>query len=179
VTGLVNPLHPSLRLPPVTATGGRGYYRTPSLVNIWATAPFLHNNSVGLYTGDPSVAGRLVAYESAMNMLLWPDRRPGPGSIARTTQRSRFVFEDGNRLCVARNTPIDLIANVHVAPREHFERDKLLDNLVCQVTGSGAANALFLLMDNAPDFVEDRGHTYGAGLADEDKRALIAYMKTF
>jgi hypothetical protein len=179
VTGLVNPLHPSLRLPPVTATGGRGYYRTPSLVNIWATAPFLHNNSVGLYNGDPSVAGRLAAYESAMNMLLWPDRRSGPGSIPRTTQRSRFVFEDGNRLCVARNTPIDLIANVHVAPREHFERDKLLDNLVCQVTGSGAANALFLLMDNAPDFVEDRGHTYGAGLSDEDKRALIAYMKTF
>lgn len=27
--------------------GGRGYYRNLSLVNAWATAPFLHNNSVG------------------------------------------------------------------------------------------------------------------------------------
>jgi len=179
VSGLVDPLHPLLRLPPVEATGGRGYYRTPSLVGIWATAPFLHNNSVGLYNGDPSVAGRLAAYESAMNMLLWPERRQGPGSIRRTTERSQFTFEDGGTLCVARNTPIDLIANVHVAPRDHFGRDRLLDNLLCSITGSGAANPLFLLLDNAPDFVEDRGHTYGAGLADADKRALMEYMKTF
>jgi mono/diheme cytochrome c family protein len=179
VTGLSDPLHPFLRLPPVDATGGRGYYRTPSLVNVWATAPFLHNNSVGLYNGDPSVADRLAAYESAMNMLLWPERRPGLRSIRRTTERSRFEFEDGGSLCVARNTPIDLIANVHVAPQEHFGRDKLLDNLLCRITGAGAMNALFLLMDNAPDFVQDRGHTYGAGLADADKRALMEYMKTF
>lgn len=26
---------------------GRGYYRNPSLVNLWATAPFMHNNAVG------------------------------------------------------------------------------------------------------------------------------------
>jgi mono/diheme cytochrome c family protein len=179
VTRLVNPLHPSLRLPPVEATGGRGYYRTPSLVNIWATAPFLHNNSVGLYDGDPSVAGRLAAYENGMTMLLWPDRRPGLESIHRTTERSRFELEDGTSLCVARNTPIDLIVNVHMAPRDHFGRDKLLDNLICRVMGSGAVNALFLPMDNAPDFVEDRGHTYGAGLTDADKRALIEYMKLF
>src|SRR5207248_11732931 len=29
--------------------GGRGYYRTPSLISMWATAPYLHNNSVGDY----------------------------------------------------------------------------------------------------------------------------------
>jgi hypothetical protein len=29
--------------------GGRGYYRTPSLISVWATAPYLHNNSVGDY----------------------------------------------------------------------------------------------------------------------------------
>ena len=40
-------------------------------------------------------------------------------------------------------------------------------------------NPLFLLMDNAPDFVQDRGHIYGAGLGDADKRALIEYMKMF
>jgi hypothetical protein len=179
VTGLVDPLHPLLRLPPVEATGGRGYYRTPSLVNIWATAPFLHNNSVGLYNGDPSVAGRLAAYESAMNMLLWPQRRPGLRSIYRTTERSRFKFEDGNSVCVAKNTPIDLIANVYITPRDRLGRKKLLDNMLCRTTGSGAVNALFLLMDNAPDFVQDRGHAYGAGLADADKRALMEYLKTF
>ena len=46
-------------------------------------------------------------------------------------------------------------------------------------TGSGAMNWLFLLMDNAPDFAQDRGHTDGSGLADSDKRALIKDMKMF
>jgi len=179
VTGLVDPLYPSLRLLPVEATGGRGYYRTPSLANIWATAPFLHNNSVGLYNGDPSVAGRLAAYESAMTMLLSPERRPGLNSISRTTERSRFEFEDGHSVCVARNTPIDLIANLHVAPHEPLGRARFLDNLLCQITGSGAMNPLFLLLDNAPDFVQDRGHTYGAELSDADKYALREYMKLF
>jgi hypothetical protein len=80
---------------------------------------------------------------------------------------------------VARDTPIDLVVNLHVAPRNHFVQDKLLDNMMCRITGSGAVNGLFLPMDNAPDFVEDRGHSYGAGLADAEKRALIEYMKMF
>src|SRR5260370_4869001 len=41
----------------------RSFYRTPTLVSIWATAPYLHNNSVVGYTGDPSIRGPLVAYE--------------------------------------------------------------------------------------------------------------------
>ena len=179
VTGLVNPLAPAFHLHSVTANGGRGYYRTPTLLNVWATAPFLHNNALGLYNGDPSVAGRLAAYESAMTMLLWPERRPGPKSIRRTTQPSRFAFEDGGIVCIARNTPVDLIANIRVAPRDHPGPNKLVSDLLCPITGSGALNPLFLRMDNAPDFVEDRGHTYGAKLADADKRALIEYMKMF
>jgi hypothetical protein len=179
VAGLVDPLHPLLRLAPARATGGRGYYRTPSLASAWATAPFLHNNAVGLFNGDPSVAGRIAAYASAMNMLLWPERREGLKSIRRTTERSRFEFEDGSSVCVARKTPVDLIANVHVAPGNHAWRSRPMDDLLCRITGSNAANALFLLMDNAPDFAQDRGHIYGAKLADADKRALIEYMKMF
>jgi hypothetical protein len=30
-----------------------------------------------------------------------------------------------------------------------------------------------------PDFIEDRGHTYGRDLSNDDKRALIEYMKHF
>lgn len=80
---------------------------------------------------------------------------------------------------MARNTPVDLITNIRVAPRDHFRRNKFFDNMLCPITGSGAVNPLFLLMDNAPDFVQDRGHSYGAGLPDSDKRALIEYMKLF
>jgi hypothetical protein len=168
-----------VRVAGTKATGGTGYYRTPSLVNVWATAPFLHNNALGVFNGDPSVAGRLAAYESAMTMLLWPERRLGRKSTRRTTEKSRFDFEDGGGVCVARNTPVDLIANVHVAPRQQYRQRKFLSSMLCQVTGSGITNPLFRRMDNAPDFVQDRGHVYGAGLADTDKRALIEYMKTF
>ncbi len=53
--------------------GGPGYYRVPTLVSIWATAPLLHNNSLGKFTNDPSVDGRLEAFDDAMRKLLWPD----------------------------------------------------------------------------------------------------------
>ena len=94
-------------------------------------------------------------------------------------EKSRFKLEDGVSVCVARNTPIDLITNIEVAPRGHSNRNALLDSVLCGITGSGAVNGLFLFMDTVPDFVQDRGHTFGATLADADKRALIEYMKTF
>ncbi|MCI0540950.1 MAG: hypothetical protein L0Z50_37595, partial [Verrucomicrobiales bacterium] len=55
--------------------GGVGFYRPPPLISIWATAPLLHNNSLGLFNNDPSVNGRLAAFEDAMQKLLWPERR--------------------------------------------------------------------------------------------------------
>jgi hypothetical protein len=30
-----------------------------------------------------------------------------------------------------------------------------------------------------PDFIEDRGHTFGRDLSDQGKQALIEYMKHF
>lgn len=55
--------------------GGPGFYRVPTLVSIWATAPFLHNNSLGLFTNDPSVEGRLTAFNDGIRKLLYPERR--------------------------------------------------------------------------------------------------------
>jgi len=49
---------------------GRGYYRPASLVGVWATAPLLHNNSVGIFNGDPSVKGRVEAFRDAIAKLL-------------------------------------------------------------------------------------------------------------
>ncbi len=94
--------------------GGPGYYRPASLVSVWATAPFLHNNALGWYTHDPSVAGRLNAFNDAADKLLWKANRvsgkhdrPGdlrstnkelaghdPGFIYRTTQRSFIDIPD-------------------------------------------------------------------------------------
>ena len=55
--------------------GGVGYYRPPSLVSVWATAPLLHNNTLGYYNEDPSVTGRLWAFEDAIRRLLWSNLR--------------------------------------------------------------------------------------------------------
>lgn len=56
-------------------SGGPGYYRVPTLISAWATAPFLHNNSLGTFNNDPSVSGRLEAFYDAIEKLLWPEKR--------------------------------------------------------------------------------------------------------
>ena len=70
--------------------GGQGYYRTPSLISCWSSAPFLHNNALGKFTGDPSVAGRMEAFNDAAQKLLWPEKRLGKDSIWRTTKECQF-----------------------------------------------------------------------------------------
>jgi hypothetical protein len=58
--------------------GGPGYYRVPTLISIWATAPFLHNNALGTFNNDPSVKGRLESFDDSINRLLWPEKRLVP-----------------------------------------------------------------------------------------------------
>jgi len=74
-------------------SGGPGYYRTPSLINLWSSAPFFHNNSLGKFTGDPSVAGRMAAFNDAIEKLLWPEKRLGVDSIWRTTRKCSLQLQ--------------------------------------------------------------------------------------
>lgn len=67
--------------------GGPGYYRVPTLIGAWATAPFLHNNALGDYNHDPSVKGRLEAFDDAIEKLLWPEKRlDQPHDLAKLDQ---------------------------------------------------------------------------------------------
>jgi hypothetical protein len=83
--------------------GGRGYTRPPSLVSLWSTAPFLLNNSVGEFNGDPSVKGRLASFDNSIRQMLWPEKRDRdellgdkiPGKIDRTTQQSYLKISYG------------------------------------------------------------------------------------
>lgn len=186
--------------------GSQAFYRTPTLVSIWATAPYLHNNSVGLYNGDPSVDGRLQAYEDGMEKLLWPARRRGVKSIKVTSvetslpdmfpglQKQLKGFEDMDLkpLMLPAGTPVNLVMNTRASsvpallgayikgvlggrPRTRYKSfvNRRRD------AGMKAMTAKMLELDSVPDFIEDRGHTFGAELVDEDKRALIEYMKGF
>jgi hypothetical protein len=71
--------------------GGSGYYRTASLISCWSSAPFLHNNALGEFTGDPSVAGRMKAFDDAAQKLLWPEKRDN--IIWRTSQECNLQLQ--------------------------------------------------------------------------------------
>jgi hypothetical protein len=176
--------------------GGGGYYRTPSLINVWATAPFLHNNMLGTFTGDPSVKGRVTAFQDAAEKLLWPEKRTGDGTIKVTGTDSMLKIRD-IEIRIPAGTPVDLLANINVyaalQPGQALETLKqlnrnpqLLVRLVQALKNRGQYDqelqqlVPFLLARNqSPDFVQDHGHTFGADLPDDRKRALIEYMKTF
>jgi cytochrome c5 len=87
-------------------TGGPGFYRNVPLLGLWATAPFFHNNRLGLYNGDPSVEGRVAAYEDAMRLLLNPEERTP--LILRTTASITI-----GSTTLPEGTPVGLFANVN------------------------------------------------------------------
>ncbi len=173
-----------------------GYYRTPSLINIWATAPFFENNTLGTFTGDPSVKGRITAYNDAAEKLLWPEKRAGKKTIKVTGTDSVLQIRD-IKIRVPAGTPVDLLANINIykaiqAPEIIAELNRLLSNpellvrLVHALENNGQYDSELrklvpelLRLSQAPDLIEDHGHTFGANLPDEQKRALIEYMKTF
>lgn len=113
--------------------GGPGYYRVPSLMSIWATAPLLHNNSLGLYNNDPSVDGRLLAFDDAIRKLLWPEKRlqsssyngatasrlqEDHGLIWRTTQESYLAIDSERVPAMLHRLPG--IANLHKRKGLHW-----------------------------------------------------------
>jgi hypothetical protein len=198
--------------------GGRGYHRAPTLVSMWSSAPYFHNNALGAYYHDPSVDARMRSFQDAVEKLLWPNKRLGFGSIYRTSEESWLVLDeryipqlavgalrlkgvigpDEHELRlgpIPKGTPINLLGNIH--SELSFDPRRLL-NLVDVLfktkvalreireqglTGDAATERLrtlvpdLLEVSKCPDFVTDRGHSFGSGLSDEDKHALIAYLK--
>ena len=130
-------------------TGGPGYYRDMPLIGVWATAPFFHNNRLGLYNGDPSVAGRIAAYEDAMDQLLNPWKRDLFGSV-QVTSTPVTVPSASGPMTLPAGTPVALFANVNPANGQN----------------------------RCPDLLENQGHYFGALLSASDKKALTEYLKT-
>jgi hypothetical protein len=215
--------------------GGRGYTRVPSLVSLWATAPFLLNNSVGNFNPSPSVEARMGSFDDAITKMLWPDKREKdavlgdkvPGVIDRTTMTSWLriptgylpdVIKDAQGVLqlitpnlfgeggieigpIPAGTPVDLLANFEPLPpttslRARLEHDKAVFKAVAQLVHdlkalpqgatdeqarrvfANVGEQLFAL-SKCPDYVVNRGHYFGSTLNDADKKALIAFLKTF
>jgi hypothetical protein len=142
---------------------------------MWATAPYLHNNALGTYIKDPTVHSRMLAFQDAVEKLLWPERRLGVQSIIVTTVDSELTIPNRNRpLKIPAGTPIDLIARVDPREVSRLARSRLVLNLL---SDSRLFNGL-VKHNQAPDFGLDKGHLFGADLSDRDKRALIEFLKT-
>jgi hypothetical protein len=207
VIEVADPIDPSKVHPLQAGAGGVGYYRPPSLASLWSSAPFLHNNSLGIFTGDPSVAGRMRAFDDAIEKLLWPEKRPG--TIWRTTATSWLKIPSsylppelklvpaGKSIDlgpIPKGTPINLLANIDPTRPESINligeigltlRDKLPRRDFSDILADPANGEVLKRMisqlraaSTCPDLVEDRGHLYGTDLTDADKRALIEFLKT-
>lgn len=176
IRNLHNPRDPEKPIDFELKGGGRGYYRTPTLISMWATAPYLHNNMLGTYVKDPSVRGRVLAFEDATEKLLWPERRLGVQSMSVTSIDSELRIPGRTRpMKIPAGTPVDLIARVDPREVPAIVQNRLVLNIVSDET-------LFrglIRRNQAPDFVLDRGHVFGSELPDEDKRALIEFLRTF
>ena len=133
----------TIQIPLEGESNGPGYYRPPSLISLWSSAPFLHNNAVGvdpmiLAPGDVSVAARLRAFQDGIEKMLWIRDR---GRLVWTTtkksyvnvpldylprflrrlvdRRSELIDQDTHSLHlgpIPEDTPINLIANTNLDP---------------------------------------------------------------
>jgi hypothetical protein len=88
---------------------GRGYYRPPPIIGIWATAPFLHNNTCGLFNNDPSVKGRVEAFNDGIYRLLTP------GKTDDEAEANRYLWASG--------PSIDLGSSLNHATAERLKQD--------------------------------------------------------
>jgi hypothetical protein len=108
----------------------------------------------------------------------------------------RFFNEDGVRLGpIPVGTPIGLLSNVILRPEtddaaEREAHEERVVNFVkrflqkpLELTGTTEQSRSdideLLALSKCPDLIVNRGHYFGRNLSDEDKRALIAFLKTF
>jgi hypothetical protein len=144
---VANPYAPNgrsrINIPLPDEAPGPGYYRPPSLISLWSSAPFLHNNTVGIdpmkaTPGDVSVAARMTAFQDGIEKMLWI--KPRGTLIWKTTKKSyinvplpylpQFLKDAVERHPevvdqktqslrlgpIPEGTPINLIANTNLDP---------------------------------------------------------------
>ncbi|HEX7183790.1 MAG TPA: hypothetical protein VF756_18300 [Thermoanaerobaculia bacterium] len=212
---LYDPVQGKNQAPWPAPAGGRGYTRVPSLVAIWSSAPYLHNNEIGTFTGDPSTKGRMDAFNDSIRKMLWPERR---GKFVHRTDRVTYLkvspaalprlFQPILALShlvkngmvtigpIPKGTPINLLSNINLDNKDpRFNLRRLADTLgktgrdllrikkeklnEQQATELLKRNVPGLLSLSAcPDFIVDRGHEFGKDLSNQDKEALIEFVKT-
>ena len=73
---------------------GPGYYRPPSLISLWSSAPYLHNNTVGVDPTAPPLRGkvdvpaRMQAFQDGIEKMLWIKPR---GTLVWKTSKKSYI----------------------------------------------------------------------------------------
>ena len=142
--------------------GGPGYFRNISLLSVWATAPFMHNNAVGSVDDatalDYTVKGRIKQFEIAFDELMTSDN---PNVEPHRPQRITGVTED-----------------MYVTPREDAQGFPPLPvhkgTPVANILSQNPHDPIFMKCD---DPVENKGHQFGVDLPAADKKALKEFLK--
>jgi len=97
----------------------------------------------------------------------------------RTTEKSSIIVNGQVRMSeIPAGTPIKLLASTNTADLPSIAQQNWFTKFLRELLGRKNFNELLLERNLAPDFVEDRGHEFGSKLSDEEKRALIEYVKT-
>ncbi|MDQ3283594.1 MAG: hypothetical protein M3Q69_19505 [Acidobacteriota bacterium] len=158
-----NPYSPTgksdIDIPLKNESNGPGYYRPPSLISLWSSAPYLHNNTVGvdpmvLTPGDVSVDARMKAFQDGIEKMLWIQPR---GSLIWKTSKKSYIYmpreylprilkraldrhqelydaaTDSYRIGpIPEGTPINLISNTNLDPGlvNGARRFKLLTSII-------------------------------------------------
>ena len=94
----------TINIPLPGEANGPGYYRPPSLISLWSSAPYLHNNAVGIdplhageKPGQPSrtltaddvgVKARMRAFQDGIEKMLWMTPEPRGKMIWKTSKKS-------------------------------------------------------------------------------------------
>jgi len=188
--------------------GGPGYYRTPTLISVWARAPLMHNRAMGqvdpntnkMVIPGPGVDDRVAAFEAAAQMLLSPELRPKTtvngytfsGYVKTTSQDSVLSFDKLGltfSIHVPVGMPVNLLANLDptdLGTQAYFgglAANEVLWNFdpTQWILGDltySNSGTHLLNLATSPDLVENKGHTFGSDLSHDQKTQLIEYLKT-
>jgi hypothetical protein len=150
------------------------------------------------------VGDRLPGYES-QPVYLKVSKGYLPDFLQKTLSVKRALFpslftEDGIRLGpIPAGTPIGLLSNLNLLaedPSQQLQHFEKVGALVAQIlerlhklggnATSDQAKVVFadlvepmLELSKCPDLVVNRGHLFGTDLSNDDKSALIEFLKTF
>jgi hypothetical protein len=92
-----------------------------------------------------------------------------------TVNSSVTISGTTRKVFIPAGTPVDYVARVDPTRLPDIIRTSSLLNLF---TDESLLRRM-LQNNKAPDFILDKGHTFGTQLPDADKWALIEYLKTF